>query len=162
MFQRTADPRRAPDEPRDVAIGFEKGTPVAVDGKTLGPAALLAELNTIAGAHGVGRADVVEDRFVGMKSRGVYETPGGTLLHQAHRGGRVADHGPRGDAPARRRRRSNTRRWSTGASGSRPEREALQKMIDAINEPVTGMARLRLYKGSSTLIGRTLAPLALP
>ncbi len=77
MFQRTVDPRRAPDEPREVAIGFEKGTPVAVDGKPLGPAALLAELNTIAGAHGVGRADVVEDRFVGMKSRGVYETPGG-------------------------------------------------------------------------------------
>src|SRR5580765_7495727 len=85
MFQRTADPRRAPDEPRDVAIAFEKGTPVAVDGKALGPAALLAELNTIAGAHGVGRADVVEDRFVGMKSRGVYETPGGTLLHLGHR-----------------------------------------------------------------------------
>ena len=77
MFQRTTDPRRAPEEAQEVAIAFEKGTPVAVDGKPLGPAALLSELNTLAGAHGVGRADVVEDRFVGMKSRGVYETPGG-------------------------------------------------------------------------------------
>ncbi len=85
MFQRTADPRKAPDKPREVAISFEKGTPVAVDGNTLGPAALLSELNAIAGEHGIGRADVVEDRFVGMKSRGVYETPGGTLLHKAHR-----------------------------------------------------------------------------
>src|SRR4051812_7757823 len=82
MFQRTADPRRAPDEAREVAISFEKGTPVAVDGKPLGPAALLSELNTIAGAHGVGRADVVEGRLVGMESRGGYETPGGTLLPQ--------------------------------------------------------------------------------
>ena len=154
MFQRTADPRRAPDEPREVSIGFEKGSPVAVDGKTLGPAALLAELNTIAGAHGVGRADVVEDRFVGMKSRGVYETPGGTLLHQAHRARRLPDHGPRGDAPARRRR---GRIRDAGLPGLLvlPGAEALQKMIDAINEPVTGVARLRLYKGSSTLIGRT-------
>ena len=137
MFQRTADPRRAPDEPREVAIGFEKGTPVAVDGKTLGPAALLAELNTIAGEHGVGRADVVEDRFVGMKSRGVYETPGGTLLHKAHRGGRLADHGPRGHAAARHavgrirdaglpgllvlaRSAKPCRRWSTRSTSRSP------------------------------------------
>jgi len=154
MFQRTADPRRAPDEPREVSIGFEKGTPVAVDGKTLGPAALLAELNTIAGAHGVGRADVVEDRFVGMKSRGVYETPGGTLLHQAHRG--VASLTM--DREAMRLRDGVAVEYATLVYRGfwfSPEREALQKMIDAINEPVTGVARLRLYKGSSTLIGRT-------
>ena len=154
MFQRTADPRRAPDEPREVSIGFEKGSPVAVDGKTLGPAALLAGLNTIAGAHGVGRADVVEDRFVGMKSRGVYETPGGTLLHQAHRG--VASLTM--DREAMRLRDGVAVEYATLVYRGfwfSPEREALQKMIDAINEPVTGVARLRLYKGSSTLIGRT-------
>jgi argininosuccinate synthase len=154
MFQRTVDPRRAPDEPREVAIGFEKGTPVAVDGKPLGPAALLGELNTIAGAHGVGRADVVEDRFVGMKSRGVYETPGGTLLHLAHR------------AVASLTMDREAMRIRDGASVEyaalvyrgfwfSPEREALQRLCDAVNEPVTGTARLRLYKGSATLIGRS-------
>jgi argininosuccinate synthase len=154
MFQRTADPRRAPDEAREVAIAFEKGTPVAVDGKPLGPAALLAELNAIAGAHGVGRADVVEDRFVGMKSRGVYETPGGTLLHQAHRG--VASLTM--DREAMRLRDTVAVEYSTLVYRGfwfSPEREALQKLIDSVNEPVTGTARLRLYKGSSTLIGRT-------
>jgi argininosuccinate synthase len=153
MFQRTADPRRAPDEPREVAISFEKGTPVAVDEKPLAPAALLSELNTIAGAHGVGRADVVEDRFVGMKSRGVYETPGGTLLHLAHRG--VASLTM--DREAMRMRDSVSVEYSTLVYRGfwfSPEREALQKLIDAVNEPVTGTARLRLYKGSATLIGR--------
>src|SRR5690606_17355581 len=84
MFLLTADPRHAPDEPEEVAITFEAGTPVAVDGHALGPVELLARLNIIAGRHGVGRADIVEDRLVGMKSRGVYETPGGTLLYTAH------------------------------------------------------------------------------
>jgi argininosuccinate synthase len=153
MFQRTVDPRRAPDEPREVAISFEKGTPVAVDGKALGPAALLAELNTVAGAHGVGRADVVEDRFVGMKSRGVYETPGGTLLHLAHRA--VASLTM--DREAMRLRDSVSVEYATLVYRGfwfSPEREALQKLVDAVNEPVTGVARLRLYKGSATLIGR--------
>ena len=154
MFQRTADPTRAPDKPREVSIGFEAGTPVSVDGKTLGPAALLTELNTIAAENGVGRADVVEDRFVGMKSRGVYETPGGTLLHKAHRA--VASLTM--DREAMRLRDS----LSTEYAGLvyrgfwfSPEREALQKLVDAVNEPVTGIARLRLYKGSATTIGRT-------
>jgi argininosuccinate synthase len=154
MFQRTADPTKAPDKPREVAIGFEQGVPVSVDGRTLGPAALLSELNTIAGEHGVGRADVVEDRFVGMKSRGVYETPGGTLLHKAHRA--VASLTM--DREAMRLRDS----LSTEYAGLvyrgfwfSPEREALQKLVDSVNEPVTGTARLRLYKGSATTIGRT-------
>ena len=154
MFQRTADPRKAPDKPREVAIGFEKGTPVSVDGVVLGPAALLTELNTIAGEHGVGRADVVEDRFVGMKSRGVYETPGGTLLHKAHRG--VASLTM--DREAMRLRDSLSVEYATLAYRGfwfSPEREALQKLVDAVNEPVTGVARLRLYKGSATLIGRS-------
>ncbi|HVR62322.1 MAG TPA: argininosuccinate synthase [Polyangia bacterium] len=154
MFQRTADPQKAPDKPREVAIGFVQGVPVTVDGKTLGPAALLTELNAIAGENGVGRADVVEDRFVGMKSRGVYETPGGTVLHKAHRA--VASLTM--DREAMRLRDS----LSTEYAGLvyrgfwfSPEREALQKLVDAVNEPVTGTARLRLYKGSATVIGRS-------
>ena len=153
MFQRTVDPRRAPDEPREVAISFERGTPVAVDNKPLGPAALLSELNTLAGAHGVGRADVVEDRFVGMKSRGVYETPGGTLLHLAHRA--VASLTM--DREAMRLRDSVAVEYATLVYRGfwfSPEREALQKLVDSVNEPVTGTARLRLYKGSATVIGR--------
>ncbi|MES1208337.1 MAG: argininosuccinate synthase [Pseudomonadota bacterium] len=153
MFQRTADPRKAPDQPREVAISFEKGTPVAVDGNTLGPAALLSELNGIAGEHGIGRADVVEDRFVGMKSRGVYETPGGTLLHKAHRA--VASLTM--DRGAMRLRDTLSVEYATLAYRGfwfSPEREALQKLVDAVNEPVTGVARLRLYKGSATVIGR--------
>jgi argininosuccinate synthase len=154
MFQRTVDPRRAPDEPREVAISFEKGTPVSVDGKPLAPAALLAELNAIAGAHGVGRADVVEDRFVGMKSRGVYETPGGTLLHVAHRA--VASLAM--DREAMRMRDNVSVEYATLVYRGfwfSPERQALQKLVDAVNEPVTGTARLRLYKGSATLVGRS-------
>jgi argininosuccinate synthase len=154
IFQRTVDPRRAPDRAREVAISFERGTPVAVDGKTLSPAALLAELNKIAGEHGVGRADVVEDRFVGMKSRGVYETPGGTLLYKAHRG--VASLTM--DREAMRLRDTLAVEYATLVYRGfwfSPEREALQKLVDDVNEPVTGTARLRLYKGSLTLIGRT-------
>jgi argininosuccinate synthase len=154
MFQRTVDPRHAPDDPREVKIELEKGTPVAVDGKTLGPAALLAELNTLAGEHGVGRADVVEDRFVGMKSRGVYESPGGTLLHKAHRA--VASLTM--DREAMRLRDSLSVEYSTLVYRGfwfSPEREALQKLVDSANEPVTGAVRLRLYKGSATVIGRS-------
>ena len=154
MFQRTVDPRKAPNQPRDVEIRFEKGNPVAVDGQALGPAALLAELNKIAGEHGVGRADVVEDRFVGMKSRGVYETPGGTLLHRAHRA--VASLTM--DREAMRLRDSLSTEYASLVYRGfwfSPEREALQKLIDAVNEPVTGTARLRLYKGGNTVIGRS-------
>jgi argininosuccinate synthase len=153
MFQRTADPRRAPNQPRDVEIRFEKGNPVAVDGQTLGPAALLVELNKIAGEHGVGRADVVEDRFVGMKSRGVYETPGGTLLHKAHRA--VASLTM--DREAMRLRDSLSTEYAAliyRGFWFSPEREALQKLIDNVNEPVTGTARLRLFKGAASVIGR--------
>jgi argininosuccinate synthase len=154
MFQRTVDPRRAPDVPRDVEIHFEKGNAVAVDRHSLGPAALLGELNKLAGAHGVGRADVVEDRFVGMKSRGVYETPGGTLLHKAHRA--VASLTM--DREAMRLRDSLATEYAAllyRGFWFSPEREALQKLIDAVNEPVTGTARLRLYKGSAAVIGRS-------
>ncbi len=127
---------------------------MAVDGKPLAPAALLTELNKIAGEHGVGRADVVEDRFVGMKSRGVYETPGGTLLYKAHRG--VASLTM--DREAMRLRDTLAVEYATLVYRGfwfSPEREALQKLVDNVNEPVTGTARLRLYKGSLTLIGRS-------
>jgi argininosuccinate synthase len=154
MFQRTADPRKAPNAPRDVEIRFDKGNPVAVDGQTLGPAALLSELNKIAGEHGVGRADVVEDRFVGMKSRGVYETPGGTVLHKAHRA--VASLTM--DREAMRLRDSLSTEYASliyRGFWFSPEREALQKLIDNVNEPVTGSARLRLYKGNLSVVGRS-------
>ena len=154
MFQRTVDPRRAPDQAREVSISFERGTPVAVDGKPLLPAALLTELNKIAGEHGVGRADVVEDRFVGMKSRGVYETPGGTLLYKAHRG--VASLTM--DREAMRLRDTLAVEYATLVYRGfwfSPEREAVQKLVDDVNQPVTGTARLRLFKGSLTLIGRS-------
>jgi argininosuccinate synthase len=153
MFQRTVDPSKAPNQSRDVEIRFEKGNPVAVDGQVMGPASLLGELNKIAGEHGVGRADVVEDRFVGMKSRGVYETPGGTLLHKAHRA--VASLTM--DREAMRLRDSLSTEYAAliyRGFWFSPEREALQKLIDAVNEPVTGTARLRLFKGSATVIGR--------
>ena len=136
-----------------MAISFEKGAPVAIDGKPFGPAALLTELNKIAGEHGIGRADVVEDRFVGMKSRGVYETPGGTLLHKAHRG--VASLTM--DRESMRLRDTLAVEYSTLVYRGfwfSPEREALQNMVDTISEPVTGTARLRLFKGGLTLIGR--------
>jgi argininosuccinate synthase len=154
MFQRTVDPRKAPNQPRDVEILFEKGNPVGVDGQTLGPSALLGELNKIAGEHGVGRADVVEDRFVGMKSRGVYETPGGTLLHKAHRA--VASLTM--DREAMRLRDSLSTEYAAliyRGFWFSPERDALQKLIDAVNEPVTGTARLRLFKGNVSVIGRS-------
>jgi argininosuccinate synthase len=154
MFQRTANPTAAPDTARDVAIGFEKGVPVSVDGRELGPAALLSELNAVAGEHGVGRADVVEDRFVGMKSRGVYETPGGTVLHRAHRA--VASLTM--DREAMRLRDSLATEYATLVYRGfwfSPEREALQRLVDAVNEPVTGVARIRLYKGSASVIGRS-------
>src|SRR4029077_16497012 len=143
-----------PDEPREVAISFERGTPVSVDGKPLGPAALLGELNTVAGAHGVGRAAVVEALCVGMKRRGVYETRGGALLPLGHRA--VASLTMDREAM---RVRDNVSVEYAGlvyrGFWFSPEREALQRLCDAVNEPVTGTARLRLFKGSATVIGRS-------
>jgi argininosuccinate synthase len=153
MFQRTRDPRQAPDEPRYVEISFERGVPVAVDGQALDPVALLQTLNAIAGEHGVGRVDLLENRFVGIKSRGVYETPGGTLLHAARRGvesltlDREALH-LRDDLMPRYARLVYNGFWFS------PEREALQALVDEVTQHVTGTARLKLYKGSLALVGR--------
>lgn len=153
MFLLTRDPADAPDTPCYVEIDFEAGTPVAVDGQRLEPAALLTKLNELGGLHGVGRVDIVENRFVGMKSRGVYETPGGTLLWQAHR----AIESITLDREVMRIRDSLVPEYASLVYRGfwfSPEREMLQTMIDATQEHVTGTARLKLFKGNIQTVGR--------
>ena len=153
MFVRTVSPEAAPDEARTVEIDFERGDPVAVDGEGLSPASLLQRLNELGGAHGIGRVDLVENRYVGMKSRGVYETPGGTVLQAAHRGiesltlDREAAH-LKDEAMPRYASLVYNGYWFA------PEREMLQAMVDASQERVTGTVRLKLYKGSVNVTGR--------
>jgi argininosuccinate synthase len=159
IFVMTSDPTTAPDKPVRVAIGFEDGTPVSVDHVPLGPVELLETLNEIAGEHGVGRADVVEDRLVGMKSRGVYETPGGTLLHAAHREleQMVLDRRTlrlKDELALRYADLVYDGRWWTS------EREALDALVSATQKRVTGVVRLKLFKGSLTVVGRE-SPFAL-
>jgi argininosuccinate synthase len=154
VFQLSASPEEGPDDPETVTIGFAQGTPVSVNGRTLDPVALVATLNAVGGRHGVGRVDLVEDRLVGMKSRGIYETPGGTLLYTAHSeleqltldrrtltakdllAPRYADMVYEG------------RWWTT-------EREAYDAFVAVTQERVTGTVSLRLFKGSVTIAGRT-------
>ncbi len=156
MFMMTADPRTAPDTPEEVTVGFAHGTPVSVNGISLGPVALLTELNTIAARHGVGRADIVEDRLVGMKSRGVYETPGGTVLYAAHAELEqlVLDRRTLAAKDALAPRYADLvyegRWWTT-------EREALDAFVDVTQQHVTGTVRMRLFKGSCNVIGRESA-----
>lgn len=153
MFQLTVAPEAAPDAPRYVEIGFEAGNPVTVDGTRLGPVELLTELNQIAGENGVGRVDLVENRFVGMKSRGVYETPGGTVLHIA----RHAVESLTLDREVMRLRDDLMPRYASLVYNGfwfAPERIAMQGMIDAIAANVTGVARLKLYKGTAHVVGR--------
>jgi len=153
MFIVTQSPQRAPDEPVELLIGFEKGTPVSVDGEALSPARLLTRLNRVAGRHGVGRVDMVENRFVGMKLRGVYETPGGTVLHVAHRAvesitlDREVQH-LRDELVPRYAEMVYNGLWFS------PEREALQSFMDTVQERVNGEARLKLYKGNVVVEGR--------
>ena len=153
MFRLTVSPDAAPDKPEYVEIEFERGDAVAVNGKKLSPAALLTELNTIAGRHGVGRLDLVENRYVGMKSRGIYETPGGTLLIMAHRAvesitlDREAAH-LKDELMPRYAKLIYTGYWFA------PEREMLQTAIDQTQERVNGVARLKLYKGNAWVVGR--------
>ncbi len=153
MFQRTRDPRLAPDQPRVIEVAYEHGDAVAIDGERMDPVQLLTKLNAIAGEHGVGRVDLVENRFVGMKSRGVYETPGGTVLHAA----RSAVESLTLDREVLRLRQDLMPRYAglvyNGLWFS-PEREALQKLVDDIARPITGVARLQLYKGGVTVLGR--------
>ncbi|MBX3160876.1 MAG: argininosuccinate synthase [Deltaproteobacteria bacterium] len=153
MFQLTRDPRQAPDEPRTIELELEQGNVVAVDGQRLGPVEMLARLNQIGGEHGIGRVDLVENRYVGMKSRGVYETPGGSLIHAA----RAAVESLTLDRELLRLRHDLMPRYAALVYNGfwfAPEREALQRMIDDIAQAITGTARLRLYKGSITTLGR--------
>ena len=153
MFQRTVAPEAGPDTPQYVEIDFEEGDPVAVDGTRLSPARLLERLNELGGAHGSGRRDLVENRFVGMKSRGVYETPGGTLLQTAHR----AVESLTLDGPAMRTRDEIMPRYASLVYNGvwfAPAREMLQALIDESQRNVTGTARLKLYRGSARVVGR--------
>ncbi len=153
MFTRTVDPRLAPDEPEYLEIDFERGDPVAVDGEALSPARLLARLNEIAGRHGIGRVDLVENRYVGMKSRGVYETPGGTVLLAAHRAieSITLD---RGAAHLKDELMPRYAELVYNGYWFAPEREMLQALIDRSQEEVTGRVRLKLFKGGLQVVGR--------
>ena len=153
MFRLTVDPEKAPDEAEHIEVEFEKGDAVAVNGKKLSPANLLAELNKLGGKHGIGRLDLVENRYVGMKSRGVYETPGGTILLAAHRGieSITLDRGAmhlKDDIMARYAELVYFGYWFS------PEREMLQALIDKSQENVSGTVKLKLYKGSVSVVGR--------
>jgi argininosuccinate synthase len=153
MWRWTVAPEKAPDEPEYVEIEYERGDPVAVNGRRLSPAALLAELNRLGSKHGVGRLDLVENRYVGMKSRGCYETPGGTLMLKAHRAiesitlDREVAHLKDDLMPRYASLIYNGYWWS-------PERRALQTLIDHTQERVNGWVRLKLYKGNAMVVGR--------
>jgi len=154
VYQRTISPEDAPDKATYVEVGFEKGDAVSIDGEKLSPASLLAKLNALGKANGIGRLDLVENRFVGMKSRGVYETPGGTILLAAHRGieSITLDRGAahlKDDIMPRYAALIYNGFWFS------PEREMLQALIDKSQEFVTGTVRLKLYKGNADVVGRS-------
>ena len=159
VHQRTISPEEAPDRATIIEIGFEHGDPVSMDGELLSPATLLARLNQLGHDNGIGRLDLVENRFVGMKSRGVYETPGGTILLAAHRGieSITLDGGAmhlKDEIMPRYAKLIYNGFWFS------PEREMLQALIDKSQEHVTGTVRMKLYKGNATVIGRE-SPLSL-
>jgi argininosuccinate synthase len=153
MFCLTAAPEQAPDKPQYCEIDFAEGVPISVDGKRYSPAQLLARLNEMGGAHGIGRVDMVENRYVGMKSRGVYETPGGTILHCAHQ----ALESITMDREVMRLRDALIPKiaeliyygyWYS------PEMELMRKLVDETQRDVTGTVRLKLYKGNCMVVGR--------
>jgi argininosuccinate synthase len=154
VYQRTIDPQDAPDKPTAVEIGFERGDAVSIDGKTLSPASLLTALNELGRANGIGRLDLVENRFVGMKSRGVYETPGGTILLAAHRAMESITL-DRGAAHLKDELMPRYAELIYNGFWFAPEREMLQALIDKSQEFVTGTVRLKLYKGNVITIGRS-------
>ena len=153
VYSRTDDPREAPDEPTYVEIEFARGDAVAIDGKKLSPAALLTALNALGRKNGIGRLDLVENRFVGMKSRGMYETPGGTILLAAHRGieSITLD---RGAAHLKDELMPRYAEMIYNGFWFAPEREMLQAAIDKSQEFVSGRVQLRLHKGNVAVIGR--------
>ena len=153
MFVLTSSPEKAPAKPLYLEITYRQGNPVAINGKALSPARLLAQLNRLGGMHGIGRVDIVENRYVGMKSRGVYETPGGTILHAAHR----AVESLTLDREVMRIKEGLITRYAELVYYGywfAPERELLQKTIDETQKFVTGVVRVKLYKGSCTVAGR--------
>src|SRR6202011_595245 len=147
------NPEDAPDEATYITVDFERGDAVAIDGKTLSPAALLARLNELGRLNGIGRLDLVENRFVGMKSRGMYETPGGTILLAAHRGIEQITL-DRGAAHLKDELMPRYAELIYNGFWFSPEREMLQAAIDRSQEMVTGRVRLRLYKGNVAVVGR--------
>ncbi|MBI4923385.1 MAG: argininosuccinate synthase [Devosia nanyangense] len=153
VYQRTISPEQAPDKATYITVDFERGDAVAIDGKAMSPATLLTRLNELGKANGIGRLDLVENRFVGMKSRGIYETPGGTILHIAHRGieqitlDRGAGH-LKDELMPKYAELVYYGFWFS------PEREMLQALIDKSQENVSGTVRLKLYKGNTTVVGR--------
>ena len=153
MFVMSVDPKKAPDKPTYVEIDFEEGTPVAVDGERLSPANLLAKLNALGGANGVGRVDMVENRFVGMKSRGVYETPGGTILYKAHRAVESITM-DREVMLARDLASPKIAQLIYNGFWYSPEMDLMMDFIRKTQENVTGTARIRLYKGNCDVVGR--------
>ena len=153
VYQRTVAPEDAPDTPEFIEIGFERGDAVSIDGQALSPATVLTRLNELGGKHGIGRLDFVENRFVGMKSRGIYETPGGTVLLEAHRGIEQITL----DSGAGHLKDSIMPRYAEliyNGFWFSPERDMLQALIDKSQEHVTGTVRLKLYKGSVDCVGR--------
>ncbi len=154
VYSRTVNPEDAPDKPTIIEIAFEKGDAIAVDGVKMSPATLLAHLNELGRINGIGRLDLVENRFVGMKSRGMYETPGGTILYFAHRGmeSLTLD---RGAAHLKDELMPKYAELIYNGFWFAPEREMLQALIDRSQEFVTGSVRVKLYKGSAAVIGRT-------
>ena len=153
VYQRTVNPEDAPNTPEFVEITYEKGDPVALDGKALSPAEMLTALNELGGKHGIGRLDLVEGRFVGMKSRGIYETPGGTIMLEAHRGieSITLD---RGAAHLKDEIMPKYAELIYNGFWYSPEREMLQALIDNSQQHVTGTVRLKLYKGMAQTVGR--------
>ena len=154
VFQRTISPEAAPDVATEITVDFVSGDPVAINGEALSPAALLAKLNELGRANGIGRLDLVENRFVGMKSRGMYETPGGTILAVAHRGIEQITL-DRGAAHLKDELMPKYAELIYNGFWFSPEREMLQALIDKSQEPVTGQVRLKLYKGNTILVGRS-------
>jgi argininosuccinate synthase len=153
VYQRTISPMEAPDRPTEIAVGFERGDPISLDGKKLSPATLLARLNDLGRDNGIGRVDLVENRFVGMKSRGVYETPGGTILLAAHRAMESITL-DRGAAHLKDELMPRYAELIYNGFWFSPEREMLQALIDKSQEHVEGEVRLKLYKGNVMVTGR--------
>jgi len=153
VYSRTVSPEAAPDKPTYIDIEFERGDAIAIDGKRMSPAEILTELNRLGHDNGIGRLDLVENRFVGMKSRGIYETPGGTILLAAHRGMESITL-DRGAAHLKDELMPRYAELIYYGFWFSPEREMLQAAIDRSQEPVTGSVRVKLYKGSADVVGR--------